>query len=85
MFIKRENATLVLRIDSKLGTCRPVYLFKVYCDEDQELAELLCRQLKTVITNTLEKIARDNYNRGFSDAKAKRKRDDWPDVPWDFE
>ena len=85
MFVKRDGTSVVIRIDSKLGTCKPIFPLSFSCGTDQEYAELAARQLDSVIKKAFEKVAREHYDRGFADGKSKQKRDNWADIPFSFE
>jgi len=59
-FIERDNTKVVIRIDSDLGTCSPVYAFSFDCG-DQEHAELLLRHLDKEWEKYQEAIAKEAY------------------------
>ena len=71
----RNNVTIVLKINSKLGTCRPVYSFEFCCGNDQEHAELATRNFNKIMENFLNEIAEEWYQKGWKDAKAKRAKE----------
>ena len=84
MIVERKDSRVTLNIDSELGTCSPVYPLTFNCGGDQELAELLARQLNEVIKKKLEKIAIDHYEKGWKDAKSKRRKNSWANIPTTF-
>jgi len=85
MFIKRDNTNVVLNINSCLETSKPVFPLSFFCGDNQEFAELIARQLESIIKKKFQDVARDSYDRGFADAKAKRKKDNWTNIPFSFE
>ena len=74
MFFRRMDHNVELVIDAKLGTCDGVYSLK-FTVSDQEYAELLVRHLKNLIRTENSELMKSSYNRGWADAKAKRKKE----------
>jgi hypothetical protein len=57
--IYRDNTKVVIEMDSKLGTCRPIYKWEWNCGSDQEIAELLTRMWNKRLTEFKEEIAKE--------------------------
>ena len=86
MIVKRDGCKVVISIDSKLGTCKPVYPFSFECGDDQECAELTARHLNTVIEDKFKEYTKQAYERGWRQAKAKMKKNlDYYEYPFSFE
>jgi len=58
--IERDNEQVVIKLDSDLGTCSPVYPFYYNCG-DQEHAELLTRHLTKEWQKYQEAIVKEAY------------------------
>ena len=76
--IDRENATIKIRINSDLGTCRPIYLFTFNC-HDQETAELLTRHLREELDKFKKSIAVNSiyFLEPFELTELKKKLKNW--------
>jgi len=86
MFVKRDGCKVVIEIDSKLGTCKPIFPLDFYCGDDQEYAELVAQHLNTVIEDLFKKYTKDAYEFGWKQARAKEKKDlDYYNYPDSFE
>ena len=57
--IYRDNAKVIMRLDSKLGTCRPIYNWKWSYGNDQEAAELATRLWNKRFNEFKEEIAKE--------------------------
>ena len=57
--IYRDNATVNVELDSNLGTCRPIYIFKWPCGDDQQKAELLTRHFCERLTESRHYVAQN--------------------------
>ena len=56
MYFERIDTSVELKINSKLGTCRPVYPF-TFNTGSQEYAELLTRQMNKIMEEFKHDIA----------------------------
>ena len=57
-WFERDDKTVNIRIDSNLGTCRPVYIFHHNCNSQEE-AELVVRHFREESDNYKKKIAKN--------------------------
>ena len=55
--IDREDTNIIVRLNSNLGTCRPIYQFTFNCGENQERAELITRNFNKVFDEYCEYVA----------------------------
>lgn len=76
--ITRENTVVTIRIDSKLGTCKPIYPM-CFDTGDQETAELLKRHFEAELKKYAHQIAVKPlcYLTGKETSELKRSLTNW--------
>lgn len=74
--IDRNGSAVVIRVDSKLGTPKPIFTFYFNC-ADESWAELLRDYLEKNFRHTIHKIRKESYEDGWSDAKKKKAKRGW--------
>lgn len=73
MYVERDNESVKLAIETELESCQPVFNFHWECG-DQEYAQLLVNQINKVLGKRLREMAKRNYERGWRDAKSKKRK-----------
>lgn len=79
--VKRDNDSVVISISTDLanecnGPAKASILFR-WTTGMPYTADLLQRYISNLIWNTITATRKDYYNRGYMDAKSKRRKMDW--------
>jgi hypothetical protein len=75
--VERKDAVVRLHLKTEIdGAGEWTYYFD-WTSGSKDYAQLLVNQFSLALEQQLKKIRKDAYDKGFSDAKAKRKRETW--------
>ena len=72
----RKELAVVAHIETGLKVSKSVHLFEWNC-KDEYSAELLVKHLKKEMRQHIKNTRESEYNRGWKDAKAKKRKESW--------
>ena len=72
----QKESEVIISFSASYPISNNFFQAKLKC-EHEWIAKLLANNLQKSLESALEKIRREEYLKGWKDAKAKRKKEDW--------
>ena len=73
LHVSRQADKVIIKLPTVLDRC---YSLELQCEYDT-IAELLARDMDTRLEGAIEEARRSSYEHGWTDARAKRRKQTW--------